>query len=83
MEKTDASKIIDFLDGPTAVAKLFGISAPSVHQWRTCGIPDDKLIRLAPMLEARKGSKWTRRSLFPREYGQIWPELARAARKAG
>lgn len=67
------SDLIDALGGTTAVARLFSIQPPSVHEWRKKGIPDDKLIRLAPTLE-EKGIA-TRRDLFPDDFGQIWPEL--------
>lgn len=69
----NASEIIDKLGGPTAVAKLLNIKPPSVHAWRTGGIPDDKLIRLAPVLE-RAGIA-TRRELRPDDWAEIWPEL--------
>ena len=70
----NASEIIDRLGGPTAVAKLLNIKPPSVHAWRTGGIPDDKLIRLAPALE--KAGIATHRQLRPDDWAAIWPELA-------
>ncbi|MDK6077917.1 transcriptional regulator [Massilia varians] len=69
----NASEIIDKLGGPTAVAKLLNVKPPSVHAWKTGGIPDDKLIRLAPTLE--KAGIATRRELRPNDWQQIWPEL--------
>jgi len=81
MSPSEASEIIDFLDGTTAVANLLGIKAPSVHEWRERGIPPDRLIRLAPILESRQGSRWSRRSLFPQEYARIWPELVSQRRR--
>jgi hypothetical protein len=71
-----ASELIDKLDGPAAVAKLLGIKPPSVVGWRTNGIPDDKLMRLAPICEQRGIA--TRQELFPKDWKQIWPELASA-----
>ncbi len=68
------NKLIDALGGTTAVARLLGIKAPSVHAWRTSGIPDDKLIRLAPVAEQR--NICSRRSLRPKDWYLIWPELA-------
>ena len=73
------SEIIDTLGGTTAVAKLLNVKPPSVHAWRTGGIPDDKLIRLATALErATEGTATpiTRRDLRPDDWAQIWPELA-------
>jgi len=69
-----ASEIIDKLGGPTAVARLLNVKPPSVHAWRNGGIPDDKLIRLAPTLE--KAGIATRQQLRPDDWQQIWPELA-------
>jgi hypothetical protein len=79
MTDADASEIIDFLDGTSAVAAIFDVRPPSVHEWRKRGIPDDKLIRLAPLLERKPGSRWTRQSLFPADFQKIWPELAPTA----
>ncbi|MDR0274128.1 MAG: helix-turn-helix domain-containing protein [Burkholderiaceae bacterium] len=62
------------MGGTTAVARLFGVKAPSVHAWRESGIPDDKLIRLAPLAEQRGVA--SRRELRPDDWAQIWPELA-------
>jgi hypothetical protein len=74
--KLSASELIDKLDGTTAVAKLLNVKPPSVHGWRTGGIPADKLMRLAPICEKRGIA--TRRELFPNDWQSIWPELAEA-----
>ena len=72
-----ASEIIDALGGTAAVAQLCGVKAPSVSGWRTSSkIPDDKLIRLAPVLEVR--GVVTRRKLFPDDWHLIWPELVKS-----
>lgn len=44
-----ANTLIDRLGGTTAVAKLCECKPPSVHQWRTDGIPNYRLqfLRLA------------------------------------
>lgn len=70
----NSSEMIDKLGGTTVVAKMLNVKPPSVHGWRAGGIPDDKLIRLAPILE-REGVV-TRRELFPDDWASIWPELA-------
>lgn len=68
-------EIIDALGGTLAVASLTGIKPPSVSEWRQRGrIPDDKLIRIAPVAEAR--GVVTRKELFPDDWHLIWPELA-------
>jgi hypothetical protein len=70
-------KLIDDLGGTSAVAELCGVRAPSVSGWKETGrIPDDKLIRLAPIAESRGVS--TRKELFPDDWQDIWPELAMA-----
>lgn len=45
----DPNVVIDRLGGTTAVAKLCDCRPPSVHQWRTDGIPKYRLqfLRLA------------------------------------
>nr|WP_308634265.1 YdaS family helix-turn-helix protein [Massilia sp. YIM B02769] len=68
--------MIDKLGGPAVVARLLGIKPPSVVGWRANGIPDDKLIRLAPTLE--KAGIATRRELRPDDWQSIWPELAQS-----
>ena len=68
------NELIDRLGGTTAVARLLGIKAPSVHAWRTGGIPDDKLIRLAPIAEKRGVAR--RQDLRPDDWHLIWPEIA-------
>lgn len=75
----DATKLIDALGGTAAVAALSGVKAPSVSGWKEAGrIPDDKLIRLAPVAEAR--GVVTRKQLFPKDWQDIWPELAKPRR---
>lgn len=70
-----ASEIIDLLGGTFAVADIFNIKPPSVSDWKTHGIPEDRLIRLAPLLERKGNPRFTRKSLFPYDYQHIWPEL--------
>jgi len=72
-----SSEFIDRLGGTAEVARLCGISKPSVSGWRNASIPADKLIRLAPIAEKRGVA--TRKELFPKDYQEIWPELAEAA----
>lgn len=68
-------ELIDALGGTFAVAALAGIKPPSVSEWRQRGrIPDDKLIRLAPVLDER--GIIDRKTLFPNDWQLIWPELA-------
>ena len=74
----DATQIIEALGGTFAVAELSGVKPPSVSGWKGSGrIPEDKLIRLALILEARGIA--TRRELFPDSCQSIWPDLAVAS----
>ncbi len=41
-----ACEVIDRLGGTTAVAKICECKAPSVHDWRTYGIPKARLMFL-------------------------------------
>jgi hypothetical protein len=71
----DANTLIEKLGGTTAVAELCGVRAPSVSGWKEAKrIPDDKLIRLAPIAEAR--GIISRKKLFPTDWAAIWPELS-------
>lgn len=66
--------LIEDLGGTFAVAALCHIKPPSVSGWKESGrIPDDKLMRLAPIAEARGIA--TRAELFPNDYWEIWPDL--------
>jgi hypothetical protein len=71
----DVDAFIEGLGGTNAVAELAKVRPPSVSGWRVSKrIPDDKLMRLAPIAEQRGIA--TRRELFPLDYAEIWPELA-------
>jgi DNA-binding transcriptional regulator YdaS (Cro superfamily) len=67
------SRLIELLGGTTEVARLIGIKPPSVSDWKKSGIPEDKLIRLAPIAESRGIA--SRKELLPSLWKQIWPEL--------
>lgn len=41
-----STEVIEALGGTTEVARLFGISAPSVTEWKKTGIPDYRLLVL-------------------------------------
>ena len=44
LDPVRSSKIIESLGGTSEVARLFGISAPSVTEWKKSGIPDYRLL---------------------------------------
>lgn len=70
---TKSSNLIDCLGGTTAVARMFNISPPSVHEWRARGIRTDRLIELARRMGREISSL---DDLKPDRWHVIWPELA-------
>ena len=73
----DALELIEKLGGTFAVAELADVKPPSVSEWKKNNrIPDDKLMRLAPVSESRGIA--SRKVLFPKDFAAIWPELAEA-----
>ncbi|EPD35556.1 hypothetical protein HMPREF9702_05930 [Delftia acidovorans CCUG 15835] len=80
-----SNQFVDALGGTSAVAALLGIRAASVSGWRdgrsVHAVPEDKLIRLAPVSEARGVA--SRRELFPADWHLIWPELNQPAKAEG
>lgn len=70
----DDIALIEALGGTAAVAALVGVKPPSVSGWKEAGrIPDDKRIRLAPIVHQR--GLMTRWDMFPADWHRIWPEL--------
>ena len=74
---TDA-EIIELLGGVTVVARYFEIKPPSVFGWLETGIPEVRLMALAPQLEFRSNGRFTRKARWPETYAFFWPELAQA-----
>lgn len=73
----EAKELIEALGGDTAVARLTNVKTPSVWEWKQAGrIPENRLIRLALIAEARGIA--TRKALFPNDWETLWPELAGA-----
>ena len=76
---TDA-QIIDLLGRPAKVAKICGVSVQAVCQWRNNNaIPAAPLMMIAATIEKETNGKVSRKSLFPGNYGLIWPELLKKA----
>jgi DNA-binding transcriptional regulator YdaS (Cro superfamily) len=71
----EAKTLFNILGGPTKIAKLCGISVPSVSMWRNTGVPTDRLIYLAAEIEKSTKGSVSRKMLFPKNYNTIWPEL--------
>jgi DNA-binding transcriptional regulator YdaS (Cro superfamily) len=70
-----ATELFSILGGPTKIAKICGISVPSVSMWRNTGVPTNRLVFLAAEIEKATDGVITRKSLFPENYNTIWPEL--------
>ena len=67
--------IIKLLGGPTRISKMVGTSVAAVSMWQNSNIPQDKLVMLAAMIEDKTMGAVTRKTLFPKTYKLIWPEL--------
>lgn len=62
------TEIIERLGGPAKVARLIGIKAPSVCEWRgKARIPEASLYKLAPHIERVMGI--SRHELCPEVFG--------------
>lgn len=70
-----SSQLIDLLGGTKAVAKLAKVSPAAVTHWRTNDISEGKLLFLAAELEKQSHGLVTRKTLFPKTYKFVWPEL--------
>jgi hypothetical protein len=68
------AELIEAMGGTGRVATLCGVAGASVTKWKTAGIPEGRLIRLAVIAEMEGIT--TRRKLFPDCWRNIWPELA-------
>lgn len=69
-----ARNLINELGGVNAVARLANVRPSSVVGWKTYGVPEGRLVRLAVIAE-RRGLK-NRKELFPNDWPLIWPELS-------
>jgi DNA-binding transcriptional regulator YdaS (Cro superfamily) len=69
------NEIINLLGGTSKVSRLCGVSPASVSQWRKKGIPKDRLIFVAALIEKLSEGKYTRKQMFPESWQDIWIEL--------
>jgi DNA-binding transcriptional regulator YdaS (Cro superfamily) len=69
------NEIINLLGGTSKVSRLCGVSPASVSQWRKKGIPKDRLIFVAALIEKLSEGKYTRKQMFPDSWQDIWIEL--------
>ena len=68
---------IQTMGGLTALARSIGVSAPTVHEWKTLKrpVPVGRCIAI----EHATNGVVTRRDLRPDDWQNIWPELANRA----
>ena len=52
------SEIIDTLGGTSAVAEMLGIKPPSVSEWRSTGIPENRKHTLSLMFPKLTPAEW-------------------------
>ncbi len=75
MENYNTKAIIEVLGGTHKVAKYCKVSPGAVSQWRFNGIPFGHLVVLAARIEKESKGLVTRKTLFPDDFRNIWPEL--------
>jgi hypothetical protein len=69
------NEIINLLGGTSKVSRMCGVTAAAVCQWRKKGIPKDRLIFVAALIERLSEGKYTRKQMFPDSWQDIWIEL--------
>jgi hypothetical protein len=69
------NEIINLLGGTSKVSRMCGVTAAAVCQWRKKGIPKDRLIFVAALIEKLSEGKYTRKQMFPDSWRDIWIEL--------
>jgi len=67
-------KAARMVGGLTTLAKLLGVSAPTVHEWKTNKRPVP-VLRCVSISQATKGAV-TLQDLRPNDWQKIWPELS-------
>lgn len=75
MENISAiSRACTIVGGVTSLARILGVTPPTVHEWTTSRrpIPPTRCVQI----EAATEGAITRRDLRPADCENIWPELA-------
>jgi DNA-binding transcriptional regulator YdaS (Cro superfamily) len=70
-------KAVRIVGGLTALANMIGVSAPTVHEWKTLKRPVP-VLRCVSISQATNGAV-TLQDLRPDDWQKIWPELAQPA----
>lgn len=77
MENISAiSRACTLVGGVTSLARILGVTPPTVHEWTTSRrpIPPTRCVQIEAVTEGAI----TRRDLRPVDCENIWPELAQA-----
>ena len=67
-------KAVRIVGGLTTLANMIGVSAPTVHEWKTFKRPVP-VLRCVSISKATNGAV-TLQDLRPDDWQKIWPELA-------
>lgn len=70
---TPVEKAAGIVGGLTVLARMLGVSAPTVHEWKVLKRPVPAMRCTA--IEQATGGKVTRKELRPLDWMDIWPEL--------
>lgn len=73
---TPVDKASRMVGGLSALANIIGVSAPTVHEWKT-GKRPVPVLRCVSISQATNGEV-TLQELRPDDWQKIWPELAAA-----
>ena len=68
-------KAADIVGGVKELAEALGVPKATVYSWRD-GVRNFPAAKLGARLEAATGGKVSRKHLCPKDWRQIWPELA-------
>lgn len=71
-EKSPIERAADSVGGATKLAAILGVSLQVVGHWKARGVPIERCVAI----ERATAGAVTRRDLRPKDYSDIWPELA-------
>ena len=70
------AKAAKIVGGLTELARLIGVSVPTVHEWKTNRRPVP-VLRVSDIVRVTQGAV-TRQDLRPDDWQAIWPELVQS-----
>lgn len=77
-EKTPIELAADAVGGAARLAEMLGVTVQVVGNWKARGVPVDRCFAIE---QATQGAI-DRRALRPKDWRNIWPEMARKTAKA-